>query len=1405
MKNIKIKITSVLLCVCILLIAAASATSFIIPFGAVRADAESTVVTTGKSYRFDHASYFSGYGSKDTWITAGSNVEKKVITDGVIPDRCCYGSMQSIMWMIEAGKTESVNVEVDLGDVYDLDAGKTKVYMINYNVRDLVDYRGHPNIAPHNYVKIYYAETATNGNPNYGQGYDITANKTEYSVTHVDDTYLNQDGKDHEEPKGGTYYSDNSSRMFVRYIKVEINVTTPVGSSIEKRRIYMGEIYAEGSISDHHYIVHYEANGGTGSVPDTEHAVYSAGNISTLTYSKTGYTFAGWNVSRASDGKKLYYKTTDHSDLKWFDEGSEDPGYELAVIGSGHSDAGFTSSDDDVITCSAVWESAPVSYFVRKKLYDARGSFICNVDGTANGYSGSTVDISGPDFSVFTYNGGTYLLSFAYEGGDESTHIGSFIISPDGSTNITLVYEKINKVNITSVTGGVLTVRTDEDPVYTGQDGTDYYNSGNVLIKLSWNGIGDSNYASKRLSSRSVLSVNGKNVCPLLSVPRDNGADGYCIIINGYNGLDYATGKAATPSYFDLSAGDLDISAELIWEDNTTGAGFNFRLLGTKVNSSAVSYNGTQSAPGTAIRFGTVWFIDDEAKANSYVRQPGSADSSVGTLIVNLKRVLASSANNGYAAYISEKNDDLSTYMYNNYYNNNADIDLSASFTVGGVTKTAHEWLIISISGYIAAVNARNEESLMSFGSFAGTEVAINAGASYCYSGSDSGSGATFIEYSAVVTGITGDAKNTKLIAIPYIGRVKGWTGTGTPPASYVTDIYTYAAPGKPYSVNGVLSNFDSEIPDITGMTSDNARNAVESLGYTYEETLVYSETVAFGLVISYSPSGVRSLDTTINAVISKGTAYASVPNVTGMTREVAQTAIENAGFVFSETQDYSETVASGRVISYSPTGSALLGTTVNVVVSKGSEYVTVPNVTGMTKANAKTAIESAGFIYSESYDYSSTVAVNRVISYLPTGSAKIGSTINVVVNDGKKIVPDLSGKSRLQAETAIADAGFVAAVTTQRSETVTRNKVISQNKTAGSRLTAGSTITVTISDGGVPSGGASNWISSYGTSGDTVLMTESEILAHNDTIRTKCNNNASANKKKMYVMHDPANYTGKTLGIVTSRGNLKTVYNATESDSNTQDAELMVGWPVYILSERGDRYEVQCHHYYGWVLKTCIAKTTDLDLWLSFANPSDFVVIIDKNYTVNNQFLDMSCKLPYIGETGSAYKVKLPTRNSSTGMLSSTSSYTIPFDKGSHGYLPYTKNNVVIQAFKVLGLTYGWGGINNLTDCSGYVGDIYRCFGFIFPRDTGEQCVSVGLHVLNVSGNSDSVKSSKLDQYESPYPIYMSGHVVLYLGKLSGTRYIIHQNGTDKAVGYGTLASYYALSKFTYFDPMIP
>jgi len=134
-----------------------------------------------------------------------------------------------------------------------------------------------------------------------------------------------------------------------------------------------------------------------------------------------------------------------------------------------------------------------------------------------------------------------------------------------------------------------------------------------------------------------------------------------------------------------------------------------------------------------------------------------------------------------------------------------------------------------------------------------------------------------------------------------------------------------------------------------------------------------------------------------------------TVPNVVGMEQSAAESAITAASLTVGNiTEQYSDTVPAGHVISQDPIAgtSVPINSSVNLVVSLGQQMVEVPNVVGMTQADAQAAIGTAQLVVGTvTEEYSDTVPGGNVISQDPAAgtSVPIGSAVNLVVSLGQQ------------------------------------------------------------------------------------------------------------------------------------------------------------------------------------------------------------------------------------------------------------------------------------------------------------------------------------------------------------------------------------------------------------------
>ncbi len=156
------------------------------------------------------------------------------------------------------------------------------------------------------------------------------------------------------------------------------------------------------------------------------------------------------------------------------------------------------------------------------------------------------------------------------------------------------------------------------------------------------------------------------------------------------------------------------------------------------------------------------------------------------------------------------------------------------------------------------------------------------------------------------------------------------------------------------------------DVPNLLGKTLPQARqllrNADLRLGVVGHH---FSDEVAIDRIVEFDrgTQGQAPFGSEIDVVLSKGPFPVSVPKVLRMTEENATAELTDAGFEVSVTQDYSDTVPRGSVISQDPPKGTDLqpGNTVAIVVSLGPPEFPMPSVVGLSKDAAVRQLTDLG------------------------------------------------------------------------------------------------------------------------------------------------------------------------------------------------------------------------------------------------------------------------------------------------------------------------------------------------------------------------------------------------------------------------------------------------------------
>jgi len=201
------------------------------------------------------------------------------------------------------------------------------------------------------------------------------------------------------------------------------------------------------------------------------------------------------------------------------------------------------------------------------------------------------------------------------------------------------------------------------------------------------------------------------------------------------------------------------------------------------------------------------------------------------------------------------------------------------------------------------------------------------------------------------------------------------------------------------------------------------------------------------------------------------------VPALTGLTETEAlnKAKANNLIAVVSEYKTESN-VEPGKVLEQDPESSTEVkkGTIIKLVVSKGEEQVSVPNLSNMTIENAKIKLNKLGLEIGEiTKENSDNFEAGKIMQQHPDSGTSINkdSKVDVVISLGKKEelveMVDLIGADISQASNKLKSIGLnIGNIEKKFSNSYDTNQVIWQQYDAGKKLKKDSSIDVIISKG---------------------------------------------------------------------------------------------------------------------------------------------------------------------------------------------------------------------------------------------------------------------------------------------------------------------------------------------------
>ena len=187
-------------------------------------------------------------------------------------------------------------------------------------------------------------------------------------------------------------------------------------------------------------------------------------------------------------------------------------------------------------------------------------------------------------------------------------------------------------------------------------------------------------------------------------------------------------------------------------------------------------------------------------------------------------------------------------------------------------------------------------------------------------------------------------------------------------------------------------------------------------------------------------------------------TAEVTVPDVTGKQMTLARQILEDKKLRVNVAETYNADVPAGQVVSQNPTAGSKVKEQrlVTIYVSKGGEEIEMPDLTGLSKADAEAQLKKMGLKLGSVYEKYSNEEAGTVIKQDPKAGTKIsrGQTVDITVSKGKQShkvsVPDVTGASLDNAKAALQSRGLRVGSISKQESRQAAGTVISQSPASG-------------------------------------------------------------------------------------------------------------------------------------------------------------------------------------------------------------------------------------------------------------------------------------------------------------------------------------------------------------------
>jgi eukaryotic-like serine/threonine-protein kinase len=208
-------------------------------------------------------------------------------------------------------------------------------------------------------------------------------------------------------------------------------------------------------------------------------------------------------------------------------------------------------------------------------------------------------------------------------------------------------------------------------------------------------------------------------------------------------------------------------------------------------------------------------------------------------------------------------------------------------------------------------------------------------------------------------------------------------------------------------------------------------------------------------------------------ALMGEALGSVEVPTIVGESPDAAESRLRSAGLEprFLGPED-SDTIEEGLIVRQQPLAGANVagGSQVRYWVSSGLPRVSVPQVTGMSIEQARSALGAEGLSAGQVFEVFSEAELGTVVGQNPRAGqvVRAGETVDLEVSVGEQtsVLPNVIGQSEADAVASLANARFQVNRVREPHPTVPAGFVSDQDPEPGEEAPVGAIVTITISQG---------------------------------------------------------------------------------------------------------------------------------------------------------------------------------------------------------------------------------------------------------------------------------------------------------------------------------------------------